>query len=368
MIVENSQIVHVCSVVGSAATAASIRLPLLITGVTGVAGYNAWQFFRRLFGNQVIGIRPPKTFRLMGDGIEAVDVADHCAVGYLFEKHRFGSVLHCAGNCALKACELDPEMAFQINVTGARNLAEEVFRFQSRLVALSTDLVFSGTHDGNYSETDAVDPVTVYGKTMAQAEELLLSRVPSAALLRISLPMGPSWSRHAGAIDWIESRFRNNRPATLYFDEVRSASYVDDMNLIYLRFLQESWNGLYHLGGPRPVTLYEIAQVINRVGGYRPELLKGCPREQAGPIPPRAGNVSMCSDKLTALLGGVRPRAWPWRDAYHPTHRQWHWERPGAEHRSYHALVNHLYRYPRRPPANPTFAVRHPDSALLRSL
>ena len=49
---------------------------------------------------------------------------------------------------------------------------------------------------------------------MVQAEQLFLARIPTAALLRISLPMGPSFNGHAGAIDWIQSRFRAGRPAT----------------------------------------------------------------------------------------------------------------------------------------------------------
>ncbi len=32
-------------------------LPLLITGISGVAGYNALPYFRRQFGNAVVGIR-----------------------------------------------------------------------------------------------------------------------------------------------------------------------------------------------------------------------------------------------------------------------------------------------------------------------
>ena len=35
---------------------------------------------------------------------------------------------------------------------------------------------------------------------------------------------------HAGAIDWIQSRFKKGRPATLYFDEVRTPTYTDCLN------------------------------------------------------------------------------------------------------------------------------------------
>ena len=49
--------------------------------------------------------------------------------------------------------------------------------------------------------------------------------------------MGVSFNGHAGAIDWIQSRFRAGRPATLYFDEVRSCTYTDDLNRVFERFL-----------------------------------------------------------------------------------------------------------------------------------
>src|SRR5437899_6006671 len=110
---------------------------------------------------------------------------------------------------------------------------------------------------------------------MAEGERQVAQIDPEAAILRISLPMGPSFNRHAGAIDWIQSRFRAGRPATLYFDEVRSCTYCDDLNRVFERFLAGDEHGVYHLGGPRPNTLYEIAQVVNRVGDYEPELLKG---------------------------------------------------------------------------------------------
>ena len=85
-----------------------------------------------------------------------------------------------------------------------------------RLVHLSCDLVFSGADGrGGYVETDPTDPVTVYGKTMVAGEEAIAAADPTACILRISLPMGVSFSGHAGAIDWIVSRFKKSRPATL---------------------------------------------------------------------------------------------------------------------------------------------------------
>ena len=321
------------------------RLPLLITGVSGVAGWNAFPYFLRRYPSGVIGIRPTATWQLVADGVIALDTEDRVGLHALFERHRFRSVLNCTGNCALKSCELDPAMARRTNVDSAANIAEAACRFGARLVHLSSDLVYSGKGVGGYIETDPVDPVTVYGRTMAQGERAVREIDPGAAILRISLPMGPSFNRHAGAIDWIQSRFRHGRPATLYFDEVRSCTYTDDLNRVFARFLAGDQAGPFHCGGPRPITLYQIAQVVNRVGGYDPRLLKGCPRIEAGPIPPRAGDVSMNSGKLIAALGGDPFRPWPLGDDLFPTDRTWHFTRPADEPGGLKWLAARLYHY-----------------------
>ena len=324
----------------------SIPLPLLITGISGVAGYNTLPYFQQRHPGQVVGIRPTQTWQLAGPGIVAVDTQDRDVLFDLFREYGFRSVLNCTGNCALKSCELDPAMARRTNVVSADHVAAAAHAFGARLVHLSSDLVFSGDGEGGYVETDAVDPVTVYGRTMAEGEQVVRDTDPEAAILRISLPMGPSFNRHAGAIDWIQSRFRHGRPATLYFDEVRSCTYTDDLNRVFELFLSGRQAGLFHAGGPLALTLYQIAQIVNRVGGYDPHLLKGCPRRDAGPMPPRAGNVRMNSDKLSAIFGRHPFQPWPLGDDLIPTDRRWHFERPADETGSIEWLAARLYRYP----------------------
>jgi dTDP-4-dehydrorhamnose reductase len=183
---------------------------------------------------------------------------------------------------------------------------------------------------------------------MVAAEQLILDRLPSACVLRISLPMGISLNGHAGAIDWIQSRFKKHRPATLYFDEIRTPTYTDCLSPLCDAVLASGLTGLYHAGGPRALSLYQIAQIISRVGGYRPEDLRGCPRIAAGPIPPRAGNVSMDSGRLAAALGFQPFDPWPYDEALVPTHADWHRERAGGWKGSPELLRRVLYYNPRR--------------------
>lgn len=341
----------------------SIPLPLLITGVAGVAGYNAFRYFQARYPGQVIAIRQEDNWPLTGDGVIACNAEDHARLRALFEEYKFRSVLNCAGNCALRACELDSRLAWRTNVEGLINLLSIIVERAVRLVHLSIDLVYSGERAGasppphvpenqpvrcGYLETDPTDPVTVYGKTMVSAEQLLADWMPEACTLRISLPMGVSFNGHAGAIDWIQSRFKKRRPATLYFDEVRTPAYTDCLNRLYERVLASDLTGVYHAGGPRALSLFQIAQVINRVGGYDPKLLMGCQRVEAGPIPPRAGDVTMNSNALIdALNGDELLNPWPYDAALIPTDESWHHDR-SSEQGSPELLARILYRNPGR--------------------
>jgi dTDP-4-dehydrorhamnose reductase len=403
----------------------SVPLPLLITGVAGVAGYNALRYFAERYPGQVVAIRQVDNWPLTGKGIVPCNAEDHEGLRALFDRYQFQSVLNCAGNCALRACELDSRLAWRTNVEGLINLLSIIVERDVRLLHLSIDLVFSGAeqrtsvpllaaedggsyvqpallasqrHTNNlkravrsgylippgspqavahehpapcfppstpclhptpdtrhptpspYTESDPTDPVTVYGKTMVAAEQLIADWLPEACVLRISLPMGISFNGHAGAIDWIQSRFKNGRPATLYFDEIRTPAYTDCLNRLYERVLASDLCGLYHAGGPRALSLYQIAQIVNRVGGYAPDLLMGCPRRAAGPIPPRAGNVTMNSRALAEALDDEEPLdPWPHDPALVPTDCSWHHHRNGTP-GSRELLARILYRNPNRQP------------------
>ena len=323
-------------------------LPMLVTGIAGVAGYNAFHHFRNQYGDQVIGLRQASMWPLKGEGIVACDVEDADGIERLWDKYQFQSLLNCAGTCRLKSCELDPIMAHRVNVVGTGNIMRGAAKHRARTIHLSIDLVFSGSEQGSYTENDEPDPVTVYGAKMVESERVVRNLCPESCILRISLPMGISFNGHAGAIDWITSRFKQNKPATLYFDEVRTPTYTDCMNRLYERLFSDPISGTFHAGGRRDLSLYQIAQIVSVVGGYDPALLHGCPRIDAGPMPPRAGNVTLNSSRLIETLGYAPFDAWPYHDHLVPSDRAWHQQPQGIS--GSHDLIHQLlYQNPKEP-------------------
>jgi len=74
-------------------------------------------------------------------------------------------IVNAAAYTAVDKAEAEPELATAINATGPGVLAEEAKRMGSLLVHYSTDYVFDGTKQGAWVETDAPNPLSVYGKT-----------------------------------------------------------------------------------------------------------------------------------------------------------------------------------------------------------
>ena len=127
---------------------------------------------RRSIPGQVVGIRQADNWRLTGPGVVACNAEDRDGLARLFDEHQFAAVLDCAGNCALKPCELDPAMAWRINVEGVRNLLSQTVPARASGWSICRSTWSSrAMRDGGYVEDDPTDPVTVYGKTMVAGEE-----------------------------------------------------------------------------------------------------------------------------------------------------------------------------------------------------
>ncbi len=276
---------------------------ILVTGITSIHGWPVYLALREAVpDSRMFGIAPPKTKKkLAADNISLLCMTDYDRLVQIRDEFRPTHIIHCAGVCDLDVCEARPGWAHGINVRGARNLID-IFGPEMYILYMSTDLVFSGNKppQEGYSEEHAPDPVSVVGKTFVEAEEQI-RKFRRHCIVRLGLPLGDSFHGDKGAVDWIESRFKRNLPVTLFHDELRSCVSCEEIGEITLALLASESTGLYHFGGDKAWSLYEIGEYVLRKG-YAPELLTGILRHQEKNGPPRVGNVSLDSTRLNALL------------------------------------------------------------------
>ena len=276
---------------------------ILVTGITSIHGWPIFNALQRVCGSdQLMGIRPPQTKAPLADNVAAVCITDRERLVQVRDDFQPTCVIHCAGVCDLDLCEERPEWAYDLNVNGMKAVTE-VFGDTCKIIYMSTDLVFSGEQSpaSGYAEHHSPDPISVAGKTFLQAEKVL-GEIEDACIIRLGLPLGDSITGTKGAVDWIKSRLTKDRPVTLFYDELRSCVWCDQIAEMTLALLDLNLRGMYHFGGNRPWTLHEIGQYVLDKYNCREHLLKGIYRHEETNGPPRIGDVSMNCRKLKTAL------------------------------------------------------------------
>jgi dTDP-4-dehydrorhamnose reductase len=171
---------------------------------------------------------------------------------------------------------------WEVNVGGSEAVARAAAG--SRLVHLSTDLVFSGER-GRYREEDVPAPVNSYGRSKAEAERRVAALHPEATIVRTSLIYG-------GDEPGPQERLaRENR--RFFVDELRSPVQVGDLADAILELLTLDVAGPLHLGGADDISRFDFAVLL----GADPAQL-----EPARTTPDRAPNVTLDSSRVRALL------------------------------------------------------------------
>src|SRR5277367_3678419 len=126
-----------------------------------------------LIGNYLVQTAPRfvPQWRVRALTHEQFDLLDFETVKCEFKKDKPQLVIHCAAITNVADVQKNPAIAKKINVEATKFLAELAAEIQ--FVFFSTDLVFDG-RKGNYIETDAPNPLHIYGETKAAAEEIVL--------------------------------------------------------------------------------------------------------------------------------------------------------------------------------------------------
>lgn len=95
-------------------------------------------------------------------------------------------IVNAAAYTAVDKAESDADTAQLVNAAAPGVLAEEAAACGAWLVHYSTDYVFDGSKDGPWVETDATNPLSVYGRTKCEGEERIRASGARHLILRTS--------------------------------------------------------------------------------------------------------------------------------------------------------------------------------------
>ncbi|MFC1807108.1 sugar nucleotide-binding protein [Candidatus Omnitrophota bacterium] len=277
---------------------------ILITGITSIHGWPIFLAFREKYGECVHGVAPDNMSHFFKNDKKVFfcHMDKPSEIRKIFDKVKPKAVVHGGGVCDLDRCESSPDWTYGVNVLGTRNivnLSKDIY-----LLYISTDLVFSGNDpmDCGYSESSLCDPVSVVGKTFVEAEKEIL-RHQMSGIVRLGLPIGPSITGTKGPIDFIAKRLSRKLNMTLFHDEIRSLITTDDLAMAVLHFFDKRGVGIFHCGGPKEYSLYDIGAHLIKKRGYQTEHLIRSSRFDEKDGPPRIGRVVLDSTKFYEFIG-----------------------------------------------------------------
>lgn len=118
---------------------------------------------------------------------DELDLTDAGAVKDYLLANPFDMIINCAAYTAVDKAESDAENAHKVNALAPLYLA----KYGKRIIHISTDYVFDGTNYKPYTEKDATNPVSVYGKTKREGELNVLENADTAIIIRTAWLYSP---------------------------------------------------------------------------------------------------------------------------------------------------------------------------------
>jgi dTDP-4-dehydrorhamnose reductase len=270
------------------------NMRILVTGASGQLGA---YLLRELHGRADL---------VAWSGSRHVDLTDPHALAAAFHAAHPDVVIHAAALARLADCQREPRRAQQVNVTATAALADQCVQSGTRLVFVSTDLVFDGER-GGYREDDAPSPLSVYGRTKRDAEDVVRA-VPQAVVARLSLLYGPSRNGRSSFFDEQTAALRTGRPVTLFTDEWRTPLDLTTAARALAALAVSEITGTLHVGGPERLSRYEMGVRLAAALGVEASAIVAMTRAEAPAAEPRPRDTSLDSSRWRAAFPEI---PWP---------------------------------------------------------
>ena len=119
-----------------------------------------------------------------GEGVVSLDITDVDAVLKLVRAEKPDVIINCAAHTNVDKCEEQWDLAYKINAVGPRNLSIAATEADAKMIHVSTDYVFEGNGTRPYTEFDAPNPVSAYGKTKLEGENFVKEFAKKHFILR----------------------------------------------------------------------------------------------------------------------------------------------------------------------------------------
>ncbi|MCF2146682.1 dTDP-4-dehydrorhamnose reductase [Desmonostoc muscorum LEGE 12446] len=286
---------------------------ILLIGNNGQVGQELQQILPS-YGNTISVSRP------------TVDLTEPDTLRSIIRAKQPQIIINAAAYTAVDKAESESELATAINATAPLILAEESQKLGAFLIHISTDYVFDGNGCRPYQETDATNPLSVYGKTKLAGEQAIQENCTHHLILRTAWVYG-----NFGKSNFVKTMLRlgAERPELrIVADQIGSPTWAKDIAAVIGEMIPKLTTdiaGTYHYTNSGVASWYDFAIAIFEEAqqlGFPLKVENIIPiTTPEYPTPARrpAYSVLACG-KISTLLGKYPPH---WRQRLREMLKDW---------------------------------------------
>lgn len=214
--------------------------PVVIFGAFGMLGHALRQVF------------PEAVFK----GRD-LDITDDARVREFLLEVKPAIVINAAAYTDVDGCEDNQEHAFKVNGQAPGQIANACHESGSLLIHYSTDYVFNGEKE-EYSESDAPDPINVYGASKLLGEQLIQENHDNFLIIRTSWLFGPHGRNF---VDTMLTLSQQMERVKVVSDQFGKPTYTKDLATATASLLDRE-PGIYHVTNDGTCSWYDFARAI----------------------------------------------------------------------------------------------------------
>lgn len=190
-----------------------------------------------------------------------LDITDFDAVNAELVSSDYVYCINCAAYTNVDQAEEKNDLAYRINVTGARNLAMNCNESSTVLIHISTDFVFDGFLNTPYLEEDIARPIGFYGDTKFKGERAIINNLEEHFILRTSW----LYSEHGHNFMKTMLKLGTERDElSVVYDQVGTPTYALDLANVILHIIKAHSidYGVYNYSNEGVGSWYDFAKEI----------------------------------------------------------------------------------------------------------
>lgn len=233
-------------------------MKILVTGANGQLGTDLMNHFSQSHDEA------------HGFDVDTLDITDIEQTISAVRSLKPDAIINCAAYTNVDGCEEQADLAYKINAIGTRNLAVAANETAARLLHISTDFVFDGTAKKPYLEFDAVNPLSVYGKSKLAGEELVRQLCPRHYILRTA------WLYGRNGNNFVKTMLKlgaEKKTLTVVDDQVGSPTFTLDLVKSIDTVLRSDAYGTYHATNNGQCSWNDFAKRIFELASLPVEVL-----------------------------------------------------------------------------------------------